>query len=407
MMARFRSGVAATLAILTLVGTGVVHASPTTSLPAVTFTSSSCTHTSVSIPNGGFERGSLNPWSSFVQVLPTGYEGSIAIVPGGYKSEHALQLDVGYAAQIEQKHLPTCEVTAYTISFAYKILTPNSTKACELYAHASNTKFNEFGIIIPLQQDGNGSGWQTNAFEYYSNLETGYTLAFGIECDRKNTYASILLDDIQITSAGSIARQGCPKTVGLTNGGFDTGHIAPWVPSKPTKENAPKYRIISPGFESAYAFEIDFPAANITDWGFIIDFDRLCEGSYYEVSWALNWVNYTGPLGLPTGYCSVTVLAAGCGPLNDTNYDTYATTMPGWVQHSYVCQSGQNGRSTFSAGLSCRSEDVVPAFALRLDSFSLHLLSADPPQPRSVTPAHQPAPREVPVRPRGVEDHGG
>jgi hypothetical protein len=401
-MARFGSWVAAALAMVSLVATGVVRASPTTSPPATTGPSSSCTQTPHSIPNGGFERGSLNPWTSHIEALPTGYEGSVAIVPGGYKSEHAVQLNAGYSVEIEQRFLPTCEVTAYTISFAYKVLNSTSAKVCELYARASHTRFLSFGKSIPLHE---GGGWQTNAFEYYSNLITGYTLVFGVQCNRLNNSASILLDDIQVTSAGSLARQGCPKTINLPNGGFDTGQIAPWVPSNFTKENAPKYKIVSPGYKSPYAFEMDFPASDFTDWYFGLDFDRLCDGSYYNVSWAINWVNYTGPLGSPAGECSVSVLVDGCGPLNSSAYSSSATTTPGWVQYSYVCQSGVNGRSNLDVDVTCDSEAVIPAFALRMDSFSIKLLSSA--EARSIPSAHKPAPREVPTRPRGVEDREG
>ena len=399
-MVRFGTWAATVLSLVSIGATSAVPVAPApvSPQPAAISPNPSCTQTPITVPNGDFESGSLSPWTSATQAVGAGPTPAVAIVPGGYQnSKYAVQLSAGYTAQIDQQRIPSCQATAYIISYAYKVLNATSAKSCSLYARAYRSKFHSFDKNIPLQV----GDWTTAAFEYKSNLAIGYKLEFEVACTLKDTSATVLLDDIQVTSAGSIAAQGCPKAVGLTNGGFDDGQFAPWVPSTDTFSNPPQIEVVAPGNDSPYAFQMDFGAAAFTDWYFGLNFTGLCDGSVYDLSYAVNWLNYTGPPSGPSGGCDVGVLAFGCQPLDANDYTVYATSTPGWTQYSYKCQSSTNAAvNLLNVEVSCESATVVPAFSLQMDSFAIQLDTSA--SAADAAPATRSAHRDGPVVPRWI-----
>ena len=358
------------LGALSIVPFGVSHASSD---------ANGCT--APPIPNGGFETGSLSPW---VQVLTSGAKSSATVVSGGDNSNYAVQLSVGYGAAIRQKQISTCVATNYTIEFNYKVI--SSTAGCSIYATAGADQYDQQGASVPQLQPGN---WQTASLEFDSDLDQSYTLEVGLGCEEAGQNAVVLVDNIQAIDSGSLDPPGCPGTVSIVNGGFDNGDLSSWTQgpdnNDPIHSTQPKF--ISPGYDnSAYALELDFPAANYSDFLIAQYFQDLCVGYNYEVSLAINWLDYTGVQSNEYVGCKVGVLLQSC----DASYPEgqfYATSTPGWQQVTYQCQADQNVQGELIVEVLCDDDNAEqPAFTVQLDDFSVQALGFGGQPPPSSTP---------------------
>jgi hypothetical protein len=329
----------------------------------------SCAQTPIVVPNGGFESGSLSPWVQDLQPVPSGAPSTLKIIECGYNSSHALQMSLGYSAEIHQTNIPTCEATIYIVSFAYKIV--NATATCRITATASTTPYNSYSRTINPLLPG---GWSIATFNYHSTVALPYSLSFKLVCPYEESSATILLDDIQIKTSCSLASNGCPKSIGWTNGGFDNGQFAPRTATRESGNfgNPPQYMVISPGYQSPYALQLDFAETNFTDWFFQQNFPNLCDWYQYNVSFALNWVNYTGPASNGNNGCTLLVLEQRCaGGPTDGHY--YASSNSGWQEYSYMCLANKNKKGSIDVQMECTDAEPIPAFAVQLDNFNIQL----------------------------------
>jgi hypothetical protein len=171
------------------------------------------------------------------------------------------------------------------------------------------------------------------------------------------------------------ARAGCPYAVGVSNGGFETGHFAPWqlVPHDPGM-NPPQRKIVSPGYKSQHALELNFAASNDTNWTFLQNQSgKECMGYSYTITYAYNWVNYKGPQsGVDVG-CKLTVATSYC--VQEATH--YATCESGWHAHTYTCLNAYScgpAGADFVVDVDCEGGNkTIPAFTLLMDNFSIKL----------------------------------
>jgi hypothetical protein len=201
------------------------------------------------------------------------------------------------------------------------------------------------------------------------------------------------MDNIKVSPVGSLGPSGCPKPVTIPNGGFDTGEIALWKTPQPLDFQKPgTSKIISPGYNSQHALEMDFEQG--ADGYYVSqNTDGLCIGELYMANFAVNWVNYTYSKTGPNVGCNLSVLPGGCQGKPNAGY--FYPTTTGWHQYSHPCQASGKG-GIFDVNVECVGTDV-PAFALRLDGFSLSSVgSASPsgtsPPTGSPTPTGSPPP---------------
>jgi hypothetical protein len=357
------------LSLLSRAASDALPADTARSPPTAVSSGSSCSDSPNVVRNGGFESGSIKPWIEFLRPVPGQANSTLKIVEGGYKSSHALRMEVGYVAQIKQKDIPTCESTIYTVSFAYKVL--NATATCIIRTTANSSTSNVYQSIVSPLLPGD---WTTDRLKFHSELAVPYDLRIALVCQYEDSSATILLDDIQVKATGSVAAKGCPKPVSIPNGGFDHGQIGPW--SAVGNENPPQLAIVSPGYKSPYALELDYAESNFTMSYAEILFNGTCEGYEYNVSFALNWVNYTGPASNRNTGCSLGVSVNPCVP-TESDVNVYvASSTPGWKEHSYVCLADTNNEGSIFVEMSCSTKNhtLIPAFAVQVDNFSFRLL---------------------------------
>lgn len=202
--------------------------------------------------------------------------------------------------------------------------------------------------------------------------------------------AALAIAPLGVASASTdlSARAGCPYQVGITNGGFETGKVAPWAtPPHDPGTNPPRLKIVSPGYKSQHALEMNFAASNETNWTFLQgQSGKECMGYSYTISYAYNWVNYSGPESGPenglTG-CKLDVLTSYC----DREGNHYATCESGWHHHTFTCLNtyscGPAG-AEFVIEVSCENGNTtIPPFTLLMDSISIELSS----RPSSAIPS--------------------
>lgn len=350
-----------------LVSWGAVNALPD---PAATGAASSCTQTPVVVPNGGFEGGALKPWAGTVHPVPGGgTASSLRIVPGGYNhSGHALQMTVGLSARIEQA-IHSCQAATYTASFAYKVV--NASATCHIVASAVGYTDNLNPLI-------DGGGWTHSAFNYTNTDGGPVTLAFALRCPYEDTGATILLDDIGVVTTGSVADPGCPRAVSITNGGFDSGQLAPWTDDSSPVEDPPSVQVVAPGFAgTSHALALSFPRTNYSSALIRNNFTHLCDTFQYNISFALNWGNYSGPNGDSNNGCGIAVGALNCDNALVGEPIFYAVRQSGWHDHTYLCRADGNGASIVDIMATCEVElnhTPIPAFAMQVDSISIKLV---------------------------------
>ena len=344
--------------------------------PTAVSSGPSCKDSPNVVLNGGFESGLIKPWIEYLKPVPRQANSTLQIVEGGYKSTHALRMEVGYLAQIKQKALPTCESAIYTVSFAYKVL--DATATCIIRTTANSTIYNVFQSTLSPLLPGD---WTTGRLNFHTEIAVPFDLRIALVCQYEDSGATILLDDIQVKATGSVASKGCPKPVPLPNSGFDDGVLAPW--HRDGGDNPPQLAIVSPGYKSPYALELEYAESDFTMSYVEVNFNGTCEGYEYNVSFALNWVNYTGPVSNRYSGCSLVLGVNGCVPTKSLQNVYPASSTPGWKENSYVCLADANNLGVIIVEMACSTKNRtrIPAFAAQVDNFSFRILPTPYPIP--------------------------
>jgi hypothetical protein len=182
----------------------------------------------------------------------------------------------------------------------------------------------------------------------------------------------------------------CPP-VGIENGAFESGQLAPWYDPARGPENA-DLTIVSPGDKGPYALQIEFPAATFTSWTLVNPMGPQCAGGQYRTSFAINWVNFTALEGDPvTNFCRVDVGSSYCYylPGDPVPYPgTYnATSTPGWQTYDFTCtahKTAANG-GDFVLDIGCETTYIMPAFTWQVTDFSIKLVGYSAPPSSSST----------------------
>jgi hypothetical protein len=315
------------------------------------------------VPNGGFESGSIAPWVVDLSPLPD--LSNVTIVSPGSTSNYAVQLSSGYSANIAQSDIRVCPATNYSISFDYNVIAADS--SCAINVQASHTKFHTMSFNVPSA----AGDWSTGAFYYPVNTAHSFTLAVEVGCDLRDTSATVLFDNFAIKPLGSLDPPGCPRTLDITNGGFDSGALAPWVVES-SSTGPTSYALVSPGYQSAYALQLTYPTTINGDWEITQPFHGLCVDYNYTVSFAVNWVDYTSPYHGPSDGCTLSVIPSNCVAAPNAVYFYPGTS--GWQENSFTCSAMNNRPSTFIVGVSCvldEGQPAIPAFSVLLDGFAM------------------------------------
>ncbi|KAE9375858.1 hypothetical protein N431DRAFT_370750, partial [Stipitochalara longipes BDJ] len=188
---------------------------------------------------------------------------------------------------------------------------------------------------------------------------------------RVTTVLSLLITLPLVHTQAVATPTGCPASVGIENGNFDSGQFAPWAtPSR--SPVSPTISIVSPGYNTAHALQLEFPAANVTSWFFLQDIGLQCEGAQYFTSFAVNWLNFSIHGDPDTNWCNLDVGSSYC-------FDPYpgvynATNTPGWQYHSFICTARKTGYSTLIIDIGCEATYDIPAFTWQLTDFDIHLV---------------------------------
>ncbi|PMD37146.1 hypothetical protein L207DRAFT_514472 [Hyaloscypha variabilis F] len=164
---------------------------------------------------------------------------------------------------------------------------------------------------------------------------------------------------------------GCPASVGVENGNFGSGQFAPWQTPSRSIIN-PTISIVSPGYNSAHALQLEFPAANVTSWFFLQDIGLQCEGAQYFTSFAVNWLNFSIQGDPDTNWCNLDVGSSYCFEPYPGIYN--ATNTPGWQYHSFICTARKTGYATLVIDVGCEATYDIPAFTWQLTDFDIHLV---------------------------------
>ena len=329
-----------------------------------------CPQEPVMIPNGGFDSGSFDPWT-VDRTDPT--DSSVTLVSPGYDSPYAVQLSAAYGIALAQSSIPLCQATNYSISFEYKVTEASS--ICALYVTAKHSNRHKSGVSVPMVL----GDWTTASLTYNDYTSQVFTILTALDCDYDTTHATVLVDNFTITPIGSIEPPDCPRPVDIENGDFETGLLAPWTPAN-VSENPPAYSIVSPGFNSEYALQLDVPTTTDTVLYFLGRADDLCLDYEYSFSFALNWGGYDYP---DTGFSNITETSYGCAfyvrPYACTKqgpayYPPNVTS--GWQEYSFTCLARGSTQPNIQILLDCETEydePAIPAFSLQLDGFSVEL----------------------------------
>ena len=329
-----------------------------------------CPPEAVIIPNGGFDSGSLDPWN-VDQVEPT--DSSVSLVSPGNDSPYAVQLSAAYGAALMQTSIPLCQATKYRISFDYKVTEASS--ICTLYVTAKRSNRHTSTVSVPMVL----SDWTTASLTYSDYISQVFTILTILECSFDTTHATVLVDNFTITPIGSIEPPDCPRAVNIENGDFETGLLAPWTPAN-VSENPPAYNIVSPGYNSEYALQLDVPTTNETSLSILGRADGLCLDYEYTFSFALNWGGYDYP---DTGFSNITENSYGCA-IFVTPYACLTQQPPfyppnvtsGWQEYLFTCLAVGSTQPVIQILLDCETEydePAIPAFSLQLDGFSVEL----------------------------------
>jgi hypothetical protein len=173
---------------------------------------------------------------------------------------------------------------------------------------------------------------------------------------------------------------GCPAPVSIENGNFDSG-LTPW--STPSADpTQPTISIVSPGYNSANALQLEFQAANVTSWWLEQDVGLQCEGSQYFTSFAVNWLNFSlrGEPDNHSNFCDLEVGSSYCYPTPGTIQYPYpggynASSTPGWQNHSFTCTAQKSGYATIDISVGCIASYIIPAFTCQLTNFVFELVA--------------------------------
>jgi hypothetical protein len=195
----------------------------------------------------------------------------------------------------------------------------------------------------------------------------------------------------------------CPP-MGLQNGAFESGQLAPWNDPANGPEIA-TLSVVSPGDQgpTSHALQIEFPAASLTSRTLANNMGPQCNCGVYHTSFAINWVNFTALQGDPTtNFCHVTMASSYCFPLTGASdpapypgtYDALST--PGWQTHEFTCTAhkGGPGSAAFVLDIGCETTYIKPAFTWRVIDFSIALVgysAPSSPSPTISTPTPSPS----------------
>jgi hypothetical protein len=339
-------------------------------------TAPACAKTSFAIANGGFESGSFAPWVP--AAGPGVSETVVAGGAGGTKYAARLDFDAGAPGSplIKQPYIPVCPASNYSIGFVYRV--PYTAPNCivrlgfgvESYVFAD----------IPL----NETNWRHYSFDAPSFADTyGILIAF-IDCEPdaagKQSNGTVFLDSFSIEPIpGTTEYPGCPRPVGIANGGFEEG-FQDWTGIASPNVN---YSVVSPGYGpgSKYLFQADFyPPADPSDDTHLTvrryDYN-LCIAYNYTFSFDYRFENYD--YAHHPRYCTIQFQATACG-LFPPGGNTIAKNYPpknNWTHAEYNCRGqvpgyplapGQNDLSFF---VNC--EDSAGIAAYNYTKFSVQL----------------------------------
>ncbi|KUJ24441.1 uncharacterized protein LY89DRAFT_679581 [Mollisia scopiformis] len=193
---------------------------------------------------------------------------------------------------------------------------------------------------------------------------------------------SLIVLQVAIVHAQSGYFPDCPAAVGIENGDFDSGQLAPWsTPSAYTVH--PTISVVSPGYYSADALQLEFPAANVTSWYFSQEVGLQCEGSQYSTSFSLNWLNFSIQGDPDTNFCHLSVASSYCFQTSPYSTpfpgDYNASNTPGWQNQSYICTAQKSGYATFNVNIGCLATYTIPAFTWQFTNFDVHLVGNSTP----------------------------
>ena len=154
------------------------------------------------------------------------------------------------------------------------------------------------------------------------------------------------------------------------NGGFESGNFKPWQAQSCCGIKRPTKHIVSPGYNSEHALQMDWEPAHAPGWFFSqpIAAEDICVGSQYNVTFAVNWLNYTGPTSHLDQGCYFSANPGDCDMGNQTS-EAYATS-EGWKAYSYTCKA-LGKTMAFDVDVTCT--DTTPeyaAFSLQVDGLS-------------------------------------
>jgi len=134
----------------------------------------------------------------------------------------------------------------------------------------------------------------------------------------------------------------------------------------------PTISIVSPGYNSAHALQLEFPAANVTSWFFLQGIGLQCEGAQYFTSPAVNWLNFSIQGDPDTNWCNLDVGSSYCFEPYPGIYN--ATNTSGWQYHSFICTARKTGYATLVIDVGCEATYDIPAFTWQLTDFDIHLV---------------------------------
>ena len=134
--------------------------------------------------------------------------------------------------------------------------------------------------------------------------------------------------------------------------------------------------IVSPGYHSAHAVQLDAASANSTSFSFLQSMGLQCEGATYSTSFAVNYVKFSLHGNPDTNFCHLSVVSSYCfsdPPAPEPGYYNASLT-PGWEYHQYTCVARKSGYADFVIGVGCEADYDIPAFTWQLTDFDIHLV---------------------------------
>ena len=186
-------------------------------------------------------------------------------------------------------------------------------------------------------------------------------------------------------ATSTLSQPGCPSPIGLVNGGFESGKLAPWTLLSNSDQNV-KQSVVSPGFDSNHALQVNItPTSSVSEYSLAQSTTgKECFGYYYNISYSWNWKDYTGPVGKGPSYCAFSVSAA----YSEDNVPLhYGSTTPGWHHNSYISRDIYSHckplATEYIADVTCvgANNAVLPPFTILIDQLQIHDAPGDPNPP--------------------------